>query len=219
MVEITTHRCLLRPMDESDFPALCRYLQDAEVMRAWGHAFSDGEVRDWIARQQARYTTPGFGALAIVLRATGELIGQCGLTMQSCQAVNSLLSVAAGFAPTATGPLPGFLRESGPRDLCVPEVGYMLARRHWGKGYATEAARACLRFGFGSLRLPEIFACIKVGNTASRAVAQRLKMRKCGSYHKEYRGEQMAHELFVLCAADFVQRVEREEEYALAWRC
>lgn len=219
MVEITTHRCLLRPMDESDFPALCRYLQDAEVMRAWGHAFSDGEVRDWIARQQARYTTPGFGALAIVLRATGELIGQCGLTMQSCQAVNSLLSVAAGFAPTATGPLPGFLRESGPRDLCVPEVGYMLARRHWGKGYATEAARACLRFGFGSLRLSEIFACIKVGNTASRAVAQRLKMRKCGSYHKEYRGEQMAHELFVLCAADFVQRVEREEEYALAWRC
>lgn len=219
MVEITTHRCLLRPMDESDFPALCRYLQDAEVMRAWGHAFSDGEVRDWIARQQARYTTPGFGALAIVLRATGELIGQCGLTMQSCQAVNSLLSVAAGFAPTATGPLPGFLRESGLRDLCVPEVGYMLARRHWGKGYATEAARACLRFGFGSLRLPEIFACIKVGNTASRAVAQRLKMRKCGSYHKEYRGEQMAHELFVLCAADFVQRVEREEEYALAWRC
>lgn len=219
MVEITTYRCLLRPMDESDFPALCRYLQDAEVMRAWGHAFSDGEVRDWIARQQARYTTPGFGALAIVLRATGELIGQCGLTMQSCQAVNSLLSVAAGFAPTATGPLPGFLRESGPRDLCVPEVGYMLARRHWGKGYATEAARACLRFGFGSLRLPEIFACIKVGNTASRAVAQRLKMRKCGSYHKEYRGEQMAHELFVLCAADFVQRVEREEEYALAWRC
>lgn len=219
MVEITTHRCLLRPMDESDFPALCRYLQDAEVMRAWGHAFSDGEVRDWIARQQARYTTPGFGALAIVLRATGELIGQCGLTMQSCQAVNSLLSVAAGFAPTATGPLPGFLRESGPRDLCVPEVGYMLARRHWGKGYATEAARACLRFGFGSLRLPEIFACIKVGNTASRAVAQRLKMRKCGSYHKEYRGEHMPHELFVLCAADFVQRVEREEVYALAWRC
>lgn len=212
MVEITTPRCLLRPMEESDFPALCRYLQDAEVMRAWGHTFSDGEARDWIARQQSRYTTPGFGALAIVLRSTGKLIGQCGLTMQSCQAVNPLLSVAAGS-------LPGFLRESGPRDLYVPEVGYMLARRHWGKGYATEAARACLRFGFGSLRLPEIFACIKVGNTASRAVAQRLKMRKCGSYHKEYRGEHMPHELFVLCAADFVQRVEREEEYALAWRC
>lgn len=219
MVEITTPRCLLRPMDQSDFPALCRYLQDVEVMQAWGHTFSDGEVRDWIARQQARYATPGFGALAIVLRSTGKLIGQCGLTMQSCQAVNPLLSVAAGFAPTATGPLPGFLCESGPRDVYVPEVGYMLARRHWGKGYATEAARACLRFGFGSLRLPEIFACIKVGNTASRAVAQRLKMRKCGSYHKEYRGEQMVHELFVLCAADFVQRVEREEEYALAWRC
>ena len=111
MVEITTPRCLLRPMEESDFPALCRYLQDAEVMRAWGHTFSDGEVRGWIARQQSRYTTPGFGALVIVLRATGELIGQCGLTMQSCQAVNSLVSVAAGFAPTATGPLPGFLKK------------------------------------------------------------------------------------------------------------
>lgn len=219
MVEITTPRCLLRPMDESDYPALCRYLQDAEVMRAWGHTFSDGEVRDWIVRQQARYTTPGFGALAIVLRATGELIGQCGLTMQSCQAVNPLLSVAAGFAPTATGPLPGFLRESGPRDLYVPEVGYMLARTYWGKGFAVETAHACLRLGFTSLKLPEIFACIKVGNTASCAVARRLGMRRCGLFAKHYRGEDMPHELYVLRAGDFMPRGEREDEYALAWRC
>lgn len=219
MVEITTPRCLLRPLEENDFPALCRYLQDVEVMRAWGHTLSDAEVRDWIARQQLRYATPGFGALATVVRGTGELIGQCGLTMQKCQAVSPLLSVAAGFAPAATDSLPGFLHESGPQDLCVPEVGYMLARRHWGKGYATETARACLRFGFASLRLPEIFACIKVGNTASRAVAQRLKMRKCGCYHKEYRGEHMAHELFTLSADDFARYVEQEEEYALAWRC
>ena len=51
MLEIMTERCCLRPMTDADFPALCRYLQDPGVMYAWGHAFSDREVWDWLRRQ------------------------------------------------------------------------------------------------------------------------------------------------------------------------
>ena len=82
MLEIMTERCCLRPMTDADFPALCRYLQDPGVMYAYGHAFSDREVWDWLRRQQARYVVPGYGALAVELRETGEMIGQCGITMQ-----------------------------------------------------------------------------------------------------------------------------------------
>lgn len=71
MLEIMTERCCLRPMTDADFPALCRYLQDPGVMYAYGHAFSDREVWDWLRRQQARYVVPGYGALAVELRETG----------------------------------------------------------------------------------------------------------------------------------------------------
>ena len=65
-----TERCCLRPMTDADFPALCRYLQDPGVMYAWGHAFSDREVWDWLRRQQARYVVPGYGALAVAFAVT-----------------------------------------------------------------------------------------------------------------------------------------------------
>ncbi|MEJ8641314.1 GNAT family N-acetyltransferase [Streptomyces sp. MS1.HAVA.3] len=54
------------------------------------------------------------------------------------------------------------------------EIGWTFARSHWGQGYATEAARAVLAWGFGSLGLQRITAMIHHGNTASSAVARRL---------------------------------------------
>ncbi|WP_411103143.1 GNAT family N-acetyltransferase [Streptomyces sp. cmx-4-9] len=54
------------------------------------------------------------------------------------------------------------------------EAGWTLARAHWGQGYATEAARAVLAWGFGSLGLERITAMIHHGNTASATVARRL---------------------------------------------
>ena len=219
MLEITTPRCLLRPMEERDFSAVCRYLQDAEVMHAWGHTLSDAEVRAWIARQQTRYATAGYGALAVTLRSNGELIGQCGLTMQECLGVSPLEDEGASPGPVAAGASPSERPGFGVRDLHVPEVGYMLARAFWGQGYAVEAAYACLRLGFASLTLPEIFACIKVGNTASCAVARRLGMRRCGFFYKHYRGEDMPHELYGLRAGDLLPRADLEKGYAVTWRC
>ena len=78
---LRTGRLLLRELEDGDFPALCRILQDGEVMYAYEHAFSDGEAWDWLRRQQERYRRDGFGLWAVVERSTGELVGQCGLTM------------------------------------------------------------------------------------------------------------------------------------------
>lgn len=205
MLEIMTERCCLRPMTDADFPALCRYLQDAGVMYAYGHAFSDREVWDWLRRQQARYAVPGYGALAVELRETGEMIGQCGITMQDCAGVTACTAVtdgeANGSAPAgeATGAhalLSGSI-DATPRTLQVPEVGYLLAKRYWHHGYATESARACMEFAFDVLGVPEIFSCIRDDNMPSLAVARRNGMELCGRFSKQYYGQDMEHLLYV----------------------
>lgn len=159
MLEIMTERCCLRPMTDADFPALCRYLQDLGVMYAYGHAFSDREVWDWLRRQQARYVVPGYGALAVELRETGEMIGQCGITLQDCAGVTACTAAAdgeeGGQAPTGEEEGPSALLseriDATPRTLQVPEVGYLLAKNYWHRGYATESARACMEFAFDVL--------------------------------------------------------------------
>lgn len=192
-------------MTDADFPALCRYLQDAGVMYAYGHAFSDREVWDWLRRQQARYAVPGYGALAVELRETGEMIGQCGITMQDCAGVTACTAVTdgeangsapAGEAAGAHALLSGSI-DATPRTLQVPEVGYLLAKRYWHHGYATESARACMEFAFDVLGVPEVFSCIRDDNMPSLAVARRNGMELCGRFSKQYYGQDMEHLLYV----------------------
>ena len=79
---LETKRLYLRKMNQGDYDALCRILQDPEVMYAYEHAFSDEEVQDWLDRQIRRYEKYGFGLWAVILKENEEMIGQCGLTMQ-----------------------------------------------------------------------------------------------------------------------------------------
>lgn len=163
---LTTPRLLLREMAADDRKALCAILQDPLVMYAYEHAFSDGEVDDWLARQQDRYRRDGFGLWAAVRRDTGEMIGQCGLTMQ----------------PTPLGD--------------VVEVGYLFRRDHWHQGYATEAARACMEHAFTVLHVKEVYSIIRDTNGPSQAVARRNGMRVVGQFTKHYYGMDMPHLIF-----------------------
>ena len=164
---LRTERLLLREMEEGDFPALCRMLRDADVMYAYGHAFSEEEAWDWLRRQRERYVRDGFGLWAMVELGTGEMVGQCGLTWQ----------------PLGDGAL-------------VPETGYLLEKAVWHRGYATEAARACRDYALQTLGFDQIYAIIRDNNPASQAVARRLGMSLLGTMVKHYYGMDMPHLIF-----------------------
>lgn len=130
---LETERLYLRELNQSDYEALCRILQDEEVMYAYEHAFEADEVQEWLDRQIQRYHDYGFGLWAVILKEQGELIGQCGLTMQECNRGEIL------------------------------EVGYLFQKAYWHKGYATEAAIACKEYAFQTLNADAVASIIQIG--------------------------------------------------------
>lgn len=165
---LETGRLLLREMTQEDYPALAAILQDPQVMYAYEHAFSPGETQAWLDRQRDRYALYGHGLWAVVLKETGRMIGQCGLTWQVW------------------------------RDSTVLEVGYHLRRDCWGRGYATEAAQVCIRHAFEVLDAPGVHTIIRDTNLASQAVARRCGLKISDRWIKHYRGMEMPHLLFRL---------------------
>ena len=166
MTVLETERLLLRELTAADRPALCAMLQDAEVMYAYAHVFSDREVDEWLENQLTRYRRDGFGLWAAVRKSDGAVIGQCGLTWQQWG------------------------------DRRVLEVGYLFRRSAWHQGYATEAARACRDYAFSALGAEEVFSIIRDNNLPSRRVAERNGMTVRGSLVKHYYGLEMPHVVY-----------------------
>ena len=164
---LETERLYFRRMNQNDFKSLCKILQDEKTMYAYEGAFSDGEVQEWLDRQISCYEKWGFGLWAMVLKETDEMIGQCGLTMQPW------------------------------KEEEVLEVGYLLQRNYWHKGYATEAARACKKYAFEILNAKEVCSIIRDTNAASQKVAVRNGMTVRDSWTKHYRGVDMLHYRYV----------------------
>lgn len=164
---LETERLYLRELNQTDFNALCKILQEEETMYAYEGAFSDGEVQEWLDRQLSRYQKWNFGLWAVILKETDELIGQCGLTMQPW------------------------------KDAEVLEIGYLFNRACWHKGYATEAARACKKYAFETLKAEEVCSIIRDTNTASQKVALRNGMMMTDTWTKYYKGVEMPHSRYV----------------------
>lgn len=161
---LETERTYMRKMDEDDFSALCTILQDSEVMYAYEHAFSDDEVWDWLHRQMRRYETDGVGLWLVIDKKSNTVIGQCGITMQDIG-----------------------------RDKPVPEIGYLFAKAYWHKGYATETAVACRRYGFDTLGFDELYSIIRDNNIPSQNAAKRNDMTARFTIVKHYHGMDMPH--------------------------
>jgi len=169
---IETPRLKLRELTPDDMPALRTILQDDDVMYAYGGAFSDEEVNTWLSNRLASYRSGGYSLWAVVLKENGELIGQCGLTDQT------------------------------PLSETILEVGYLFAKKHWGQGYATEAADAVKTYAFETLDTDSLYAIIRATNHPSRNVAKRLGMHCIKYFIKHYRGIDMPH---------FLYRIRRDE--------
>lgn len=163
---LETNRLQLKEMNLSDMKALSSMLQDKNVMYAYEGAFNDEETMAWMQKQIQRYKEYGFGLWGMFLKDTGEMIGQCGITMQEY------------------------------KDMQVPEIGYLLANRYWHRGYAIEAATACRKYGFNMLHFNELYSIIRDTNIASQNVAVRNGMKLIDTIVKHYRGIDMPHRVF-----------------------
>ena len=108
--------------------------------------FDEARVQNWIARNRQRYQTDGFGLLAVVRKDTGELIGDCGLTIQNIH------------------------------GHPLPEVGYHIRKDHWRQGYGSEAAAACVRCAFEHTQYPAVYSYMKYTNIPSRRTAMKCGM-------------------------------------------
>ncbi len=163
---LETKRLILRKMVEMDFPSLCKILQDDDVMYAYEGRFKDDEVQNWLDKQLRNYKEYGFGLWAVILKETGIMIGQCGITMQDY---------------------------SGSR---VMEVGYLFQKKYWHCGYASEAAIACKEYAFNKLNAKEVYSIIRDTNIPSQNVAKRNGMTRIDEFVKHYRGVDMPHYVF-----------------------
>ena len=147
MGELRTERLLLRRWRESDLEPWAAMNADPEVREHLGGVITREQSDASVAAFTAEFDERGYGWWAIEVRETGEFIGFAGLD---------------DVEPTV--PFTGV------------EIGWRLARSSWGHGYATEAARATLTFGFETCDLPEILAITTAGNHRSQAVMRRLGM-------------------------------------------
>jgi RimJ/RimL family protein N-acetyltransferase len=146
--ELETDRLLLRRWRAADREAFADLNADPEVMRHFSGTMTQAESDAFVDRIEGLFERQGFGLWALEVKDGGTFIGFTGLNPMP----------------------PGVPGEGG------MEVGWRLARRGWGHGYATEAARAAVAFAFDQLQLPELFSMTAVSNTRSQAVMQRLGM-------------------------------------------
>ena len=134
---LETNRLLLREMKPDDFQALSLVLGDPETMWHYPYTFDGQHVRDWIERNMNRYRKDGFGLWAVCLKDTGEMIGDCGLTLQN---INGEI---------------------------LPEIGYHIRRDCQRKGYAKEAAGAVRDWAFRNTDYPALYSYCKYTNVPS----------------------------------------------------
>jgi RimJ/RimL family protein N-acetyltransferase len=146
--ELTTDRLLLRRWRDSDRASFAALNADPSVTEHLTATLSREESDALIDRIEAAFDRLGFGLWAVEVVATGDLAGFVGLAIPSFD---------AHFMPAV-------------------EVGWRLAREHWGRGYATEAGREAMRFGFDVAGLEQIVSFTVPDNVRSRRVMERLGM-------------------------------------------
>jgi RimJ/RimL family protein N-acetyltransferase len=144
---LETERLLLRPMEPADVDAFSLVVGDPYAMRFYPKPFDRDMTRTWIERMQERYERDGFGSLAVVERATGEMIGDCGPAVQQ----------------TGLG--------------TFVELGWHIRLDRQGNGFATEAGRACRDEAWRVLDVDRLISIIRPENVPSWSVARALGFR------------------------------------------
>ncbi|MES1248246.1 MAG: GNAT family N-acetyltransferase [Actinomycetota bacterium] len=158
---IETDRLLLRKPKLGDAKALQQAYGDPDVMEFIGQGETREleETRESIKRSQARWKADGFGTLVIERKEDKRVLGRTGFLVWNSETWQT-----------------GTLAEFGD-DIGVVELGWLLAKEHWGQGYATEAAAAARDHAFRELKLTRLISLIAKGNERSIKVAERIGER------------------------------------------
>ena len=169
-IYVETERLVLREILESDVDDLLELDSDPEVHRFLGNRplKDKKEVYEVIKIIRDQYVHYGIGRWAVIERSTGDFIGWSGLK---------------------------FVRETINDHKDFYDIGYRLKRKFWGKGFATESAKASLQFGFNQLNLDEIYAAAHIENEASNRILKKIgltpleKFTYDGAVHNWYRAK------------------------------
>lgn len=146
-----TDRLLIRNWREADRDLLFEICSDPVVLTHFPGPQSRAETDEIFDRIQKRIAETGLGFPAIERKSDGETLGFCGVKHAD-------------------------VGDALPQDTV--EIGWRLAYRHWGQGYVTESAKAALAYGFDRLKLSEIVSFAVPANTRSKAVMERIGLKR-----------------------------------------
>lgn len=151
-MQLQTDRLILREYTMGDFTALYQIMSDAETMQHYPAPFNQARTRHWIEWNLENYQKYGRGLWAVVLKESGEFIGDCGITLQNID------------------------------GQMLPEIGYHIHKKYWRRGFAKEAARAVRDWVFENTNYDTIYSYMKYTNVASYSTALSIDMKKVKEY-------------------------------------
>ena len=157
-IQFESERLLYRPIAISDAEALFELDSNPKVHEYLGNnpVTSIDEVYGYIGSIQQQYIDNGIGRFALVLKETNEVIGWAGIK---------------------------FITEPENNHVNFYDLGYRLQEKHWRKGYALEAAKAWLDYGFNQMNIPTMYASANVNNIGSNTILQRIGMIQNGQFY------------------------------------
>ena len=147
-MQLETPRLILREYSRDDFDALYEIMSDPETMQHYPAPFDEGRTRRWIEWNLENYQKYGWGLWAVILKETGEFIGDCGITLQDID------------------------------GQLLPEIGYHIHKKYWRRGFAKEAARSVRDWVFENTNYDAIYSYMKYTNIASYSTALANGMKR-----------------------------------------
>ena len=145
-----TARLILRNWQETDIEPFIAMNSDPEVMRFFSSTLDAEQTRRFYDVIQQEFSEYGYGLYAAEEKSSGAFMGFIGFHWARMD---------MDFCP------------------CV-EIGWRLARKYWGKGYATEGAKVCLQYGFDRHGFDKVYSFTAVGNVPSQRVMQKIGMHQ-----------------------------------------
>ena len=150
----TSDRLGFRNWTVDDTEAFAQINADADVMQYFPKPLTYKETEDFVERLMNHFQKHGFNYFATEILESGELIGFIGLAYQSYE---------SDYTPAV-------------------DIGWRLKKSAWGKGFATEGAKRCLKFAFESLELEQLISTCTLMNHPSEKVMQKIGMQKAGLF-------------------------------------